>query len=722
MADSFSAQWTSATGSGIWNQTFGRWEADGSDVVIRSGCRMECVIGGAGSFDVRISFNGLLGPQRIGVELDDVFLTVGGEGLPGLKIELANRVLAATALGMVRGENPGEFFCERDGGVLRMSAPGGIILEVPDPSPRLPVRALALYLPEGTRFTSLTLEAQNFVPASAPITPVRKLDLSVCIDFFDDLIFGAWTEETFRQCMVYFRKNGFRRVYFLDHFGREGGWWKHAGENPRFPGHQEFIDQTFRNVGDYLPAAVRAAKAEGLEVIAVLKPFETAMFHSTPTPPDQAHSHGGIRSLGGWNRWSTDFAAANPNMRLERNMTGVPPDLAGKKIATIVLTAQAGLAANIDPTLLRFWTSEDNGAYAQIPADTLSVRWDTGEKGRLIIKGLNEDRRFFAVTYEGTGKPVFGNTFDELIQIFDSEGHRLPVTFSTVPNPPGRKFTETGFVMDAVGCGNDIFWMDGGGPLGVAIGVERFLQGALCPVYPEVRQWWIDQVHQCLAAGVDGVDFRVSSHNRTFHWEAYGFNRPIVEAFRMRHGIDILSEPFDRKDLRILIGEYYTDFLREARSVINAAEKSMHLHIELGFQEADQDSDLEIFFPWRRWLDEGLADEVCVKNIRCMESPFAQEIAAHARAAGVGKVHFNPSMNMLTGHPAPREFFDYVIRDTLAGGADGFILYETWAVLAACADGSINVTMPWVVEALSAHASECVSSEIRVNRYIESPS
>ncbi len=693
-------EWSVQSGAGGWNTTFGEWQAEGEEIAILSDCRMECVLPDGGAFHVSITLEGIRGSQRIGIELDDLFFHLGAESHPGLKIELMNRVIAAAGRGVVDQKIPGCFVCERSDGELRLHGPGGASLEAPDPTPHLPIKALALHLPWGTRFTALKLKAAEFLPAPPPLPHPNKLDLSFCIDFFDDLLFNPWTKDTFRECMAYFGNHGFRRMYFIDHFGQSGGWWRRAGHNPRFPGHQEFIDQTFRNVGDFLPAAVSSAKAAGLEAFAVLKPFEAAMFHSTPDRPEADSPNRGIRSLGGWNPWCTDFAANHPEFRLERNMTGIPADLATRKVGSIILRKQDGLHGNFDASRLCVWTSRNNGTYTLIPGRTL--RMEYADACRVKITGEDLGGPFFALTYNAAGgPPVFGNLFDNLVEIFDTEGTRLPITFSTVVNPPGTDFTKTGFVMDADAVGKEFFWLDRGLPLGIAVGVEQFLQGALCPAYPEVRAWWLEQVHQCLASGVDGIDFRVCAHSRTLHWDAYGFNQPIVEAFQARHGINILQEPFDRRDLRILTGEFYTEFLREAHRVIKAAGKSMHLHLELGFQEADQSSDLEIYFNWREWLKEGLADEVCIKNVRCMQSPMAQNFASFARKSGVSKVHFNPSMNILTGHPAPREFFDWVVRDAFSGGADGFVLYETWAILAANSDSSIRLTLPWVAETLS---------------------
>jgi hypothetical protein len=695
--------WSTKEGSGAWNLTFGGWDIDGDSVHVLAPSRLECVLPDAGAFNVILTFRGLRSEKKVGVEFDDVFFTMGAKPQAGLSIALMNRVLAATAHGEVAPHTPADFTCERVDGELRMLADGRILLDQKDPQYRLPIRALALHLPEGTQFSSLRVEAFHQAPALLAPSRSEQFDLSVCIDFFDDLIHGPWTEDTFRECMAYHRENHVRRVYFIDHFGAKGGWWKNAGIEARFPGHQKSIDQTFQNVGDFLPAAVRAGRAEGLEVFAVIKPFETGMGYTLPARDGEPAPAGAIRSLGGWTFFTTDFTAAHPHLRMERNMSDIPEDLAQRKIDRIRLTAQAGLMAEIDPACLRLWGSDDNGTYKRLPLAPSQLVLETGDPRRVVIQDLDIADHFLALTYEGGSDPLFGNRLDALVEVFDREGHLLPLTFSTHPNPPGR-FAETGFVMNSAGCGSRIFWIQGKQALGFAVGVERYLSGALCPAYPKVRKWWLQQIQECIDAGVDGVDVRVCHHNHAVDWEAYGFNEPLVEAFQKRHGVDIRKDPFCRRDLRALQGEFYTRFLREARALLHGAGKAMHLHIELGFQEANHSSELEIFFDWKRWLDEGLADEVCIKNVRCMQSPLASEIANHARGTSVKKIHFNPSLNILTGHPAPKDFLTYTIEDALGGGADGFTLYENEILMAVQPDGSLKFTKPWIMERLAAKA------------------
>lgn len=694
------SQWSAETNVCPWNTTFGTWETEAGEIVARSACRLECVLPEGGAKRVRIVMETLQASQRVLLELDDAFFHFGAGTRPGFHIELANRVRASTTRESI-GANATDW-CETDGEMLRMGREETSVLETPNPYGSLPVRALALHLPEGTRFRALRVEVESLASPRTPTPKQTGLKLAGCIDFYDDLIANPWTTETFRECMAIHRKHQVRRIDFIDHFGQAGGFWRNAGYPAYSQSLQDNINQTFENVGDFLPAAVAAAKAEGLEIFAVVKPFETGMCGSVPVPPSDGSP--AFRSLGGWNLWTTNFTAQNPHLRMERDPRDVVADLAQRRVGEIVLQAEAEPRHALNPKQLRLWQSTDNGTYAEVNLSASQVVISPDDSCKIILSDLDLGGPYFAVTWESAGPAVFGHRIGELVELYDTEGRRLPHTLSTLQNPPARDFTRGGFAWDASGSEKSLFWLDGGRPLGIAVGVERYLQGALCPAYPEVRAWWLEQIQACLAAGVDGIDLRVCSHHRTFHPEAYGFNPPVVAAFQDRYGIDIRTENFNRRDLRILLGEFYSDFVREARKMVHAAGKRLHLHLELGFQEPEFHPDLEIYFDWRRWLDEGLADGVGVKGGRCMQSPLSQEFAAHARACGVTQVDFNPSLNILTGHPDPQAFMRYVLDDTLGGGADGLILYENAVFMAARPDGSLEIKTPWLLEMAAGEA------------------
>ena len=102
--------------------------------------------------------------------------------------------------------------------------------------------------------------------------------------------------------------------------------------------------------------------------------------------------------------------------------------------------------------------------------------------------------------------------------------------------------------------------------------------------------------------------------------DRYGFNQPIVEEMRRRHGVDLLTDPrfdvdapsFDLHDpllqkWRDLRGEYLTQLFRELRAALRGVDPEITLAITLageciGPPLGNWRTD------WRTWVDEGIVD------------------------------------------------------------------------------------------------------------------
>ena len=128
---------------------------------------------------------------------------------------------------------------------------------------------------------------------------------------------------------------------------------------------------------------------------------------------------------------------------------------------------------------------------------------------------------------------------------------------------------------------------------------------------------------------------------------------PIVAAFRERYGVDILREPFDRMALRKLRGEFYTEFVWEAS-----------------------------------------------RRLRVAPGVLAAEAARRVGA----KVNFRSYLNAFPRLASGPQRLAHLVREAREGGADGVILYENAAYLAAALDGSVKVTCPWLLEGFREYA------------------
>lgn len=103
---------------------------------------------------------------------------------------------------------------------------------------------------------------------------------------------------------------------------------------------------------------------------------------------------------------------------------------------------------------------------------------------------------------------------------------------------------------------------------------RRYLRGALCYAYPEVREYRMREIREVLGYGFDGMYLCTRSHarfgNESRDLDDFGYNAPIVEEFRRRHGVDVLREDFDKLAYYDLQGEPFTAFLREASAAVHA--------------------------------------------------------------------------------------------------------------------------------------------------------
>ena len=91
--------------------------------------------------------------------------------------------------------------------------------------------------------------------------------------------------------------------------------------------------------------------------------------------------------------------------------------------------------------------------------------------------------------------------------------------------------------------------------------------GVLCFGYPEVRQHFRDRIREYLHGyDWDGVFLCLRTQARpAIFADQFGFNAPVQEAMRERHGVDILHQDFDLDAWRTVNGEFFTTFLRELR-------------------------------------------------------------------------------------------------------------------------------------------------------------
>lgn len=152
----------------------------------------------------------------------------------------------------------------------------------------------------------------------------------------------------------------------------------------------------------------------------------------------------------------------------------------------------------------------------------------------------------------------------------------------------------------------------------VAQDQKRAFRGTLCYNYPEVRTHRLEQMREVLAYDIDGFYLCTRSHAGECEEirtpEFFGFNRPVVQAYAERYGVDILSEPFDPLPWYLILGEGLTQFLREVKTTVRQS-KDVPVAVgimrrPLAVRHVYPMCKLEV--DWHTWVREGLVDELVV--------------------------------------------------------------------------------------------------------------
>ncbi len=141
---------------------------------------------------------------------------------------------------------------------------------------------------------------------------------------------------------------------------------------------------------------------------------------------------------------------------------------------------------------------------------------------------------------------------------------------------------------------------------------KAFLRGVPCYACPEVVDYRLAEAREVLGYGVDGLYFSVRSHASwpsDAAWE-YGYNAPVVEAFRERYGRDPRLAPADSLDVLRFVklgGEFLTGFLRRAKAL--AGDRP----VAINFAESDASpaKATRMFVDVDTLVREGIVAEAC---------------------------------------------------------------------------------------------------------------
>lgn len=148
------------------------------------------------------------------------------------------------------------------------------------------------------------------------------------------------------------------------------------------------------------------------------------------------------------------------------------------------------------------------------------------------------------------------------------------------------------------------------------------MPGPISFAYPEARKELVDTYVRLMRdRGYEGLTFQMYVENMALrNDDEFGFNEPVVEAYRQRYGVDIRNEPYDSQKLAQLRGEYLTQFFRELRAATRPL--GLKIGVTLGAKYPDEPQrwlatpDVRvsgrIVVDWRTYAQEDLVDEFFV--------------------------------------------------------------------------------------------------------------
>jgi uncharacterized protein CbrC (UPF0167 family) len=396
---------------------------------------------------------------------------------------------------------------------------------------------------------------------------------------------------------------------------------------------------------DLLRTAVEEAHAAGMRLNVVYKPYEGELSticlpQSFPTPEGRTHQ----MDLRGFNPIIRRFNAAHPELCMKRRPGDEDP---GGVLRSIRLIKDDAKPVTIRPEDVSVWTSDTNGRFDRYQGSfTLveSSEWrplfPVGRTCRILtLEGLTitADRRYIEVRFAENafgGKP-FRNEAMALVELINERSQPIPCTPAARGGGvlDGRANVEDmsrPIMLDLIHYGQrpDVralladqaaaiaqasemrdyraadlqkYALDEKRSLAVARGKLPYHFHMLNPVYPEVRHEWLRQVEFCIERGADGVNFRGSTHGATTG--PYGFNEPVLRQ---------LGERPTQAGVRRVIGNAYTEFLREARQLLHAHGRKLGVTLLGDYAQAPDDTGqtpfLDIMDPqWETWVAD-LAD------------------------------------------------------------------------------------------------------------------
>ncbi|MFA6960937.1 MAG: hypothetical protein WC205_09320 [Opitutaceae bacterium] len=577
------------------------------------------------------------------------------------------------------------------------------------------------------------------VPSRLKTTRAGK-SLAPVVDIFPQITVGHHDEARIAEEMRLLKTLGFERVYFVL---CNPGYPMFANpalslQPADIPGLDNHSARSVSALGDPNAVYARQCRLHGMEAFAILKPYEggggATVPHGAKLPCDMHREP----DVGGDRIGFDDLLSRRPDLRVQRKPVEHYDRLMQEPVERITARFCIGPIAGVNdkvsasieasaPVRVHLFTSEDNGAYHRHEGlfsvhETRSDENVTDANGVPVFPTTAPCRIF---TLEGFSFPPAVRYFALVIEC-ETRLHTIPQSMLALHGPSGRlpatlsvhirnggnplqsalspseriwgmeklpsgedksaekaiaRLTQWGFEYEWYGAG---FWGPGwqsGCVYGLARGVLRHMKGTPCEAYPEVRAYWLDWVDQAIAQGFDGVDLRLQNHSgMVSDYIHYGYNPPIVEAYREKHGVDILRDEADPLKIMAIRGDYFTTFVEQAAAKLRHADRKLQIHLRHCHGQPKASTEFNELGFWampKIWLEQwrhlvDLADEITLKDYHFNRYDASRAATIKDYAHRQGKrvwVHCYISQ----GRELNPAFFESVEQDDKVGGV---LLYE----------------------------------------------
>ena len=188
----------------------------------------------------------------------------------------------------------------------------------------------------------------------------------------------------------------------------------------------------------------------------------------------------------------------------------------------------------------------------------------------------------------------------------------------------------------------------------------------------------------------------------------YAFAAPVRDTFQSLYGRPprLCQEDYER--IRRIRGDFYTEFLRDAKRLVSEHGKKLIVELESGMEVPPSlDCRMQRPMDWRTWLKEGIPDEIRLKWWT-MESTFVHEQVLPLARQRCIPVHII-SRCLHTGLDIrAREMAELVIGGACAAGFSGYSFYEQQNLMDLSPEGRSTLKGP--VRAYFARAREALAA------------